>query len=80
MNDAAFEGIPIARNAVEVVLPDGASSYHVTFAEAEELLKSKQAKRLSTGQIQREQDFNIRGTWSVRQSGVCGPLVLQMNT
>ena len=70
---------PIARKEVEILTP-GASSYHVSIAEAKEFVSNGNGRWNGSRQIIRHQDFNIRGTWSPKPSGRNGPLVLQMQT
>jgi hypothetical protein len=65
---------------IEVILPDGGSSYHVTVDEAWELVRSKNAHWTGRKQIERGQDDNIKVTWEPRQSGYAGPVVLQVVT
>ena len=69
----------LARKTVEVILPNGQTSYHTTLEAARSLVASKEA-RWRGSQLILFPDRNIKISWGPRQSGYAGPLVMQAQT
>lgn len=62
---------------IEVLIP-GHSSYYVSVAEAKQLTASNQAIWQGARRLVRSADVSKRGLWEKRQSGLAGPMVLQL--
>lgn len=65
---------------IEVLLPDGTSSYYLKVEAAWKLVREGDARWVNGHQIQRKPDNTLKATWCVRRSGYAGPLVRQIDT
>jgi len=63
---------------IEVYNPLSDSSYHVPFADAQSLTRSKQATWQGSKKIVLGPDARQKVTWAVKQSGYAGPWVMQV--
>lgn len=64
---------------VKVILTDGGKPYYITFAEARDMVTRGNARwKRGRSCIQRNPDERKAGILRVKQSGPCGPLVVQL--
>jgi len=73
----------IARKRIALHLPDGTYQRHITNREAYDLVLEGKAQRTADKELQflpSQLVPNMGATWQVKQSGYCGPLVLQVVT
>lgn len=65
---------------IEIYNPTSDSSFYVPFEDALQLARENPHKWVGNKRLVLGPDRNLKVTWSPRQSGYAGPLVLQVLT